>query len=69
MDKHTDKKSHDHHRWCCGGGSYFWGWCFLIFGGYFLAQSYGWIDNNFPFWQIALVGFGIYLLIGKRKKC
>lgn len=67
--EHKDKKSHNHHRWSCCGGGRFWGWFFLIIGGYFLVQSYGWIDNDFPFWQILLVVFGIYLLVGKKKKC
>jgi len=55
------------HSWCCGCGNSFWGWFFVIIGVYFLAQELDWIPGSFPLWQILLMVFGIYLIVGKRK--
>jgi len=50
---------------CCGCNGMFWGWFWLLLGGYFLAQQLGWIPN-ISIWPILLIGAGAYILL-KRK--
>jgi len=53
--------------WCCGGstksGSIGWGLFFIILGGYFILQEIGYISSNISAWAVAIVAFGIYLLV------
>jgi hypothetical protein len=57
-------------RWCnmnCIGNGSFWGWFFVVVGGYFLAQEIGIIPTDFPLWQILIILFGIYLIAKTNK--
>jgi len=46
--------------WC--GGYRFWGIILIIFGGYFLAQSLGWLNYSIELWPLLFIGIGGYLL-------
>jgi len=66
MENNTEKQNHTCKNGCCCsgfGGLAFCGVFFLFLGGYFLAESQGWISYDFPFWQILLIAFGGYLLV------
>ncbi len=41
----------------------------IILGGFFLLSNFGWIsvDAIIRFWPLALIGFGVYLLMGRVK--
>ena len=44
-------------------GSIGWGVFFLVLGVYFLAKEVGYITSNISVWTIALVAFGLYLIL------
>jgi len=48
-------------------GDSFWGWFFVVFGGYFLLKELNIIPENFPLWQIFLIAFGVYLISNKWR--
>lgn len=68
MEKEAEKKPHEYRNWCYGCcGSNFWGWAFIIIGGYFIARDLGWIPGDFPFWPAVLVLLGVYFLAPRRR--
>jgi len=67
--ENNNSKEEKHSCWwgCCGcntrRGNVGWGVFFLVLGGYFLAQELGYITYDISAWTIALVAFGLYLIV------
>ena len=45
-----------------------WGVFFLVLGGYFLAKELGYITSDISVWTIALIAFGLYLIVRGLEK-
>ncbi len=68
VDVSQEKKRRAHwHEAHCG---LFWPIFLIVIGFVWLARNLGWLGPNFPWFPLALIAFGVYLLCahGSRKK-
>ena len=67
-----EKKKHKNHEWWCAcetkQGGLGWGIFLTIIGGYFVAQELGYIDTGVSIWPVALLAFGIHLIVKNLRK-
>lgn len=59
------------HSYCCNLHSdLFWPIFLIVIGFVWLARNLGWLGPHFPWFPLALIAFGVYLLCARttRKK-
>lgn len=52
--------------YCWDGGGYYAGGLLVLVGGYFLAEEMGWISPDVPFWPIAIIATGLWMILKRR---
>jgi len=62
------KKSEGHGWMCCCCHGRGFAVLLIIFGGFFLLRDLEVIPSGISFWAVALLGFGVYILMNKNRK-
>jgi len=58
---------HRHHHRCGNGSGIFWGLVFVGAGFIWLGNKVNWFDLDLPFWPLALIAMGLYMVFQSRK--